>query len=77
MTEWISVKNELPKTKNRSYLVFIKFSPKDSDTFTGILEATFNMKNDEAIWFCGLCNLTWQVKCSVTHWMPLPEPPKE
>lgn len=64
--KWISVKDKLPETNNGwsgPVLVF---------TVTGIVEISdFNKGSQNDIWsWLGLGSY------EVTHWMPLPEPPK-
>ena len=61
MSEWISVKDRLPKTME---LVFVYRKGLD------IVRAEYLMNDGE--WFNdGI------YKAPVTHWMTLPEPPKE
>ena len=59
--EWISVKDKLP-TSDRNVLVFVR----------GYVEiGWYDGYHDE--WRTGIVTLD---NCEVTHWMPLPQPPK-
>lgn len=76
MSEWISVKDRLPKWEEK-VLVYCK--PDDGDNFqswsgcqTAILPEGFTQFL-ESLTNCGCTSLDGPV----THWMPLPEPPKE
>lgn len=62
MTEWISVNDSLPKS-NEKVLIFI---PKYPGISIGQLSAL--------VWFDEVIRFDHDNK--VTHWMPLPEPPK-
>lgn len=71
-SEWISVKERLPKDE-RSVLAYYGFGrdgvPNSDMMFTGVLS-----------YFCFDPEPHWQHASHnvvVTHWMPLPEPPKE
>ena len=61
--EWISVKDRLPDKKHEAYLCSL-----DSCLFPGSQYIGIHT-------FCD--NWEWDVSGTVTHWMPLPEPPKE
>ena len=61
--EWISVKDRLPEKKNEAYLCSL-----DSCLFPGSQYISIRA-------FCG--DGEWDANGTVTHWMPLPEPPKE
>lgn len=61
MNNWISVKDRLPKPHDR-VLCYFKFEPESPDV---IGENTY------------IGNKIWMSESTgVTHWMPLPEPPK-
>ena len=62
MAEWISVKDRLPD-KNGNYLVSV------TSDFAGVHVANFQ-SGEAFLWYPF-------IKSDVTHWMPLPEPPKE
>jgi len=63
---WISVKERLPE-KSGSYLVAIKrYSGRYRVERKQYLAGYWTMKRDEVA-----------LSEKVTHWMPLPEPPKE
>lgn len=71
MTEWISVKDRLP-TDERRVLAYYGFGKKD-----GSLGSMF-MSSSEYYAFDPAPH--WQhvdIGLTVTHWMPLPDPPKE
>ena len=62
MSEWISVKDRLPKQREK-VLCYFKFEPESPNV---IAENTYYGSG----W--------WLSETSrVTHWMPLPEPPEE
>lgn len=61
--EWISVKDRLPEKKNEAYLCSL-----DSCFFPGSQYISIRA-------FCD--NGKWEANGTVTHWMPLPEIPKE
>lgn len=62
MSEWISVKDNLPK-KNQPVLCFYKFEPESPNVIA------------DNIYMGG--GLFMSETSKVTHWMPLPKPPKE
>ena len=64
MTEWISIKDRMPGPW-QYVLVAIRVNG----------ESRFEVGHlsDKGNWIVGLCMITGYV----THWMPLPEPPKE
>lgn len=64
MSEWISVKDRLPKPYER-VLTYRKDYAIDTETYKGKF-------GKNIMW-------SWDVEAMtpVTHWMPLPEPPKE
>lgn len=59
---WVSVKDRLPKIDDGHYFLVVK-----SDGFMEV--AFFQHKGKRSHWGKG--------NCKITHWMPLPEPPKE
>lgn len=59
--EWISVKDRLPE-KRGEYLCYYKFEPDSPDV---ICENTYQ---GSGLWLSEMDK--------VTHWMPLPQPPK-
>ena len=70
MGEWISVKDRLPE-KNGSYLCYYMRS-KIRDKENWEVEQLYWEHN---VWLLRCYSLT--VVNTVTHWTPLPEPPKE
>ena len=80
-SKWISVKDRLPKKKGR-YLCNIAMTRKDMQT---ILQFALNLEEVDEYDFQGRKRKGFyemnndgdyfEVK-DVTHWMPLPEPPK-
>ena len=65
MSKWISVEDRLPE-KQGYYLVYTEED--------GVFSAEYNPKRERCPWTDeseGYCDFP------VTHWMPLPEPPKE
>lgn len=66
MSDWISVKDRLPQVTGK-YLCAVK--DKRGDLWTIASDWSLEMKS----WFGNY----GEIKNIVTHWMPLPEPPKE
>ena len=65
--DWISVKDELPRT-GRSVLVYVRRDD-GVDTWYRTI-AWMGQKNWDS------CDPYFYAKDTITHWMPLPEPPK-
>jgi len=63
--EWTSVKDRMPSKKGRAYLVYIGEYSDNSDAC-------------EIAWFQDELELNQypELEQGITHWMPLPEPPK-
>lgn len=79
MAEWISVKDRLPE-KNGRYLCCLKSLRKTKTQV--ILGFALNLEEFDDLFFRGKKysgffeeQEFYEVNC-VTHWMPLPEPPK-
>ena len=64
--EWINVKDRFPKLKNRPYLVYMDAYDDPNNSL-------------EISWYDGEFHIPEypELEPSITHWMPLPEPPKE
>lgn len=60
---WISVKDRLPEESGR-YLVYAKEGERETHRTIAPFQKAFHLSGRMAYW-------------KVTHWMPLPEPPKE
>lgn len=65
--EWISVKDKMPRI-NEVVLVYDKFI---EDVSTGYIS---EFLGDRVVW---IIDYGQSISDEVTHWMPLPEPPKE
>ena len=63
MSEWISVKDRMPDN-DQDVLVYVRLKGRDP-----VITNSFFMENIHR--WSGLHRL------NVTHWMPLPEPPKD
>lgn len=81
MTEWISVKDKLPE-EGKEVLVIAYGWDKNPPCYLGCLKHTKSEKS----WLTGLesAESDWSLwgwsylrTPKVTHWMPLPDPPKE
>lgn len=70
MTEWISVKDRLPDDYV-PVLVYVKHI--DGKRTVVLVDHIISYTNGCKTW--AEIDKTW--KYSATHWMPLPEPPKE
>jgi hypothetical protein len=73
--EWISVKDRLPKTVTNKHLVYCKngyIGFGHYENFRGEAD-WYNLENGKPFseWYLENCE-TYEV----THWMPLPQPPK-
>ena len=68
MSKWISVKDRLPEDKRLTLYWHINFGPS-----VGFYDPT-HKKNGYHWWSTKFGD---NADASVTHWMPLPEPPKE
>ncbi len=66
--EWISVKDRLPKIEEE-VLAYAGKKPWGPDIHVGNLQEGY-----DSIYWTYYDYLEWH---DVTHWMPLPEPPKE
>jgi hypothetical protein len=71
---WISVKDRLPKSMANQVLVWLKHN--DLVGYIGF--GHYEKYKGQEIWFDLEGNAAFSVRgYTVTHWMPLPEPPKE
>lgn len=73
MSEWISVKDRLPEN-NKVVLVYVH------DTTICGTHRFMTGSCDKGFWFLGVhldCLSFPHNEYNVTHWMPLPDPPKE
>ncbi len=69
MGEWISVKDRLPE-KRGEYLCYFRYPGIDVPSLNFICDVICqNTYQGSGRWLSDMNN--------VTHWMPLPEPPKE
>ena len=64
--EWVSVEDRLPEVPDEWYLIAVKNKNKEG----GIYLIDLACYNSDGVW---LKSNTWE---KVTHWMPLPTPPK-
>ena len=73
-SKWISVADRLPPD-NR---MVIGFTPVDGYMFIGFYSTSFYAIDDGGHWYIiTSMRSTKHMKKRVSHWMPLPEPPKE
>ena len=71
---WISVKDRLPENEQ----MVIGYTPVDGYMFIGFHKTEVAFGYDWSSWFIiTSMRSTKTVTKKVTHWMPLPEPPKE
>ena len=67
--EWISVNDRLPE-KDGKYIVARREGSRYSISVR-------KFRKDVPCWYSGYCG-HWERRTNgITHWMPLPEPPKE
>ena len=64
--KWISVEERLPKSGERVLIMFKPFEDDENISIGWLTKSDFDCYDDSVNFFR-----------SVTHWMPLPEPPKE
>ena len=77
MNEWISVKERLPSKKGQ-YLVLLKrTTSKEFGGNTKTIRITRWLGNEWRMPFHIPEWINEQIKDEITHWQPLPEPPKE
>ena len=72
MSEWISVKDRLPEDMG-AVLVIVSGTPRKNITLDGAYE--FGEYDPDEGWILEMWP-EWK-DATVTHWMPLPEPPEE
>lgn len=88
MGEWISVKERLPEEHDSIFERFYgteKWKPgMFRKTSVRVLVAVKDENGNKAVMDTSTCDGKWSVQgvlsifnYTVTHWMPLPEPPKE
>lgn len=71
---WISVKDRLPENE----LMVIGYTPVDGYMFIGFHKTEVAFGYDWSSWYIiTSMRSTKKITKKVTHWMPLPEPPKE
>ena len=71
---WISVKDRLPENE----LMVIGYTPVDGYMFIGFHRTKVSFGYDWSSWYIiTSMRSTKKITKKVTHWMPLPEPPKE
>ena len=76
--EWISVNDELPSSNNikdrTQFLVcyYYEINGKCGDVFFGV-----SRLNEFQYGYNGMIIFEEKMSQNITHWMPLPEPPKE
>ena len=74
--EWISVEDDLPETQREDGGYFS--SKKCLVVCAGEIEiATFQHGGDNMGWRNWCSEIYEEISDYVTHWMPLPEPPKD
>ena len=67
--EWISVKDRLPK-KDGKYIV----ARREGRNYSISVR---KFRKEVPCWYTGYCGHWERRTNAITHWMPLPEPPKE
>ena len=69
---WISVKDRLPDATEATVLIWIKEGKADGIEISDCCHIGYWVKNSKEF-----CDMDWNVVSGITHWMPLPEPPKD
>ena len=70
VNDWISVKERLPEQPDSNVWIWCLVMRK------GAKLPTTEVNFDNGKWYY-FGYMTGMLECEVTHWMPLPEPPKE
>ena len=74
MSEWISVKDRLPRSMANKVLVWLEHE--DLVGYMGF--GHYEKYKGQEIWYDLEHNEAFAIRgYTVTHWMPLPEPPEE
>ncbi len=76
MSEWISVKDRMPDVEES----VIAYSKTVDRVFVGYYDLEYSFRTDsiEPMWYLdGARGRSYAFTAKVTHWMPLPELPKE
>ena len=85
MAEWISVADRLPKEDGRYLCLYCLFPGKDNSPWHKILWFTNKAEENFDLAYNGEKGAAWYANDpewgstkidNITHWMPLPEPPK-
>lgn len=86
MNKWISVAENLPAGNGIIYAGCLEESPTvlvygrdyEGKEAYGIGEYVRDHNSPQDNGWCGYMHDSWELdQCSVTHWMPMPEPPSE
>ena len=79
MNEWVSVKDQLPE-KEGQYLVLVKDKKDRNEIIISSFEKQWVTEENTAFRYVKVLSLTPMFELyfysKVTHWMPIPEPPK-
>lgn len=77
MSEWVSVEDKLPK-ENGTYIVYAqdKNSPDGVGIWYENKVTTADYDVDLICWWWNERSNDYDITDIVTHWMPLPEPPR-
>lgn len=72
VNQWISVNDRLPDETETTVLIWIKQGKADGIEISDCCHIGYWVKNSKEF-----CDIDWNVINGITHWMPLPEPPKD
>ena len=74
--EWIPVTEGLPEIFVPVLVKYLNYN--DGSASPTNIDTAVLLEGNVWYWWEGdLCDCNEEVKCTITHWMPLPEPPKE
>ena len=73
--EWISVNDRLPETYEPVLVKYLNYND-GSASHTNVDTAVLFDGNVWYWWEGDICDCDEEVKCTISHWMPLPQPPK-
>lgn len=72
VNQWINVNDRLPDETEVTVLIWIKEGKADGIEISDCCHIAYWVKDSKKF-----CDIDWNVINGITHWMPMPEPPKD